>query len=109
MAWYYVICITKKPSHADPYTAIQSYGVSTEPGAKLAAERWSEQKMIDVLEKKTHVVKSFGKNPKTGQTEYAELEVVKKADGSKYVKSKNDGDKPDNLLNQRECNATDAK
>lgn len=108
MANYYVICITKKPKHDDPYTKIQAYGVSTNPLATVGDERWSEQKMIDVIEKGDHVVKSWGPNPTTGDKEFAVLQVVKKSDGSKYVKSKNDGDKPDNLLAQRECDSGDA-
>jgi hypothetical protein len=108
VANYYVICITKKPNHADRYTKIQAYGVSTRASADEGAERWSEQKMIDIIEKGEHVVKSWGPNPKTGQKEFAILRVITKSDGSKYVKSENDGDKPDNLLQQRECDSRDA-
>ncbi|HEV2642284.1 MAG TPA: DUF3892 domain-containing protein [Candidatus Elarobacter sp.] len=105
MANYYVHCIIKKPSHDDPYTRIQEYGVSTNPGDKYGTERWSEEKMIRVLEAKEHVVKSLGKTPRI---EYAELEVVTR-NGRKYVKSKNDDDKPDNLLEQRDCTADDTR
>ena len=64
MSNYYVICITKKPRHDDPYTKIQSYGVSTDPLATTAAERWSEEKMIDIIEENIHTVKAWGVNPK---------------------------------------------
>jgi wyosine [tRNA(Phe)-imidazoG37] synthetase (radical SAM superfamily) len=110
MTTYYVACITKKPNHDDPHTAIQGYGISTSPAALAtdkSTEYWTQSKMIEVLEKKQAVVKSYGKNIKTGEKEFAELEVITKKDGSKYVKSKNDDDKNDNLLNQRECGAGD--
>jgi hypothetical protein len=64
--------------------------------------------MIDVLERKLHVVRSFGTNPRTGTTEYANLEVHTRL-GRKYVKSENDGDAPDNLLNLRECGSLDTR
>lgn len=111
MATYYVACITKKPRHDDPHTAIQGYGLSLSPATSAtdkATERWLQSKMIEVLEKGLHVVKSYGKNAKTSVKEFAELEVITKNDGSKYVKSKNDDDKNDNLLSQRECNGADA-
>jgi len=102
MAIYYVICITKKPSHDDPYTAIQSYGVSTKVVATSADETWSQLEMIAAIEGGRHTVKCIGKKPGTSDYEFAELEVVNRA-GNKYVRSKNDGDKPDNLLAQSEC------
>lgn len=108
MATYYVHCIVKKPSHDDPYTRIQEYGVSANVMDTYGAERWSEDKMIDVLERKLHLVRSFGKNPRTGATEYANLEVHTRL-GRKYVKSANDGDAPDNLLNLRECGTDDKR
>lgn len=109
MSRYYVICITKKPDHAEPHTSIESYGLATDPLAKVGTERWTQQRMINVLENKEHVVKSLGTNPKTGSKEFVELEVVTHSNGTKYVKSKNDGDKPDNLLEQRDCDIRDAK
>jgi len=102
MATYYVICIVKKPAHDDPYMAIQSYGVSTDVTAKAPEESWAQDKMISVLETRLHIVKSIGKKPGTSNYEFAELEVVSR-DGKKYVKSKNDGDKPDNLLARPGC------
>ena len=107
MAGYYVHCIVKKPSHDDPYTSIQEYGVSTSPMG-TATERWTQAEMIAILEAKTHVVKSLGLSPATGTFEYADLEVITRKDGSKYVKTKNDGDEPDNLLKQDECDAKTA-
>lgn len=103
---YYVICITKIPNHTDPHTSIQSYGVSTDVNAKKPAETWTQSKMIEVIEKKDHIVKSMGLKPgsKT-EYEFPELEVVTKSDKSKYVKSKNDGDRPDNLLSRPECSS----
>ena len=102
MATYYVVCITKKPSHADPYTAIQSYGVSTKASATVADETWTQAEMISVIEENRHTVKCIGKKPGSSDYEFPELEVVSRA-GKKYVKSKNDGDTPDNLLARPEC------
>jgi len=103
---YYVICITKKPNHADPYTSIQDYGVSTDVQAKNPAATWTQAKMIEVIENKEHVVKSMGLKPNSKtEVEFPELEVVSKSDGTKYVKSKNDGDVPDNLLKRPECSS----
>jgi hypothetical protein len=104
---YYVVCITKKPYHDDPYTSIQAYGVVSDVQKDKATERWPQTKMIEQIEAGT-VVKTYGKNPRTGQREYVELKVVTRSGKSKYVKSKNDGDRPDNLLEQRDCETSDA-
>jgi Protein of unknown function (DUF3892) len=104
---YYVICITKRPNHHDPHTSIQSYGIVSDVQKDKATERWTQSKMIEKLDAGT-VVKAYGTNPRTGKREYVELEVITRSDKSKYVKSKNDGDKPDNLLEQRECGTSDA-
>ena len=105
MDTYYVICITKKPNHSDPHTAIQDYGVAANVMATVPSERWTQAKMIEILEGKKSVVKSIGENPATGKFEYAELEVITKSNGSKYVKSVNDGEKLDNLLKRPECSS----
>ncbi|MGA8576060.1 MAG: DUF3892 domain-containing protein [Candidatus Cybelea sp.] len=104
---YYVVCITKKPYHQDPYTSIQAYGVVSDVQQNYATERWTQSQMIEKLESGT-IVKTYGTNPRTGKREYVELEVITRADKSKYVKTVNDGDKPDNLLEQRECGSSDA-
>lgn len=103
MATYYVHCIIKKPYHDDPYTSIQEYGVSTSPSDAYGTERWSQDKMIRILEGKEHVVKSLAREP---TFDYAELEVVTR-NGRKYVKSKNDGELPNNLLKLRDCGPED--
>jgi hypothetical protein len=104
MALYYVLCIVKQPDHDDPYTAIQEYGLATAPGATVPTERWSQDRMIAVLEDKEHKVKCMGRKPGSKELEFPELEVVPR-NGKKYVKTKNDGDEPDNLLRRPECKA----
>ena len=108
MATYHVHCIIKKPYHDDPYTSIGEYGVSTDVMVNQGTERWSQAKMIQVLEDKEHVVRSYGKNSRTGEMEYADLEVHER-NSRKYVKSKNDDDKPDSLLELRDCNSNDRR
>jgi hypothetical protein len=102
MALFYVLCIVKKPDHDDPYTAIQEYGLASAPNAPAPTERWTQQRMIAVLEAQEHTVKCIGKKPGSTEYEFPELEVIPR-NGKKYVKTKNDGDKPDNLLERPEC------
>lgn len=101
MGVYYVLCIVKKPSHDDPYTAIQEYGLAP-AGLTDVTERWTQERMIAVLETREHTVKCIGKKPGSTEYEFPELEVVRR-NGKKYVKTINDGDKPDNLLERPEC------
>ena len=91
MARYRVTCTTKREKHE----RILGLGCYTPTNVFLT---FTEAQVIDGIENHSD---SFYVERPTGHV--IDLEVVKEHDGTKYVKTKADGEKPDNLLSLPDC------
>lgn len=89
-----VLCVTKA-SGLDKYETIQSLG-GTEYG--LYNWRKTRAEVVNDIESRTH---TFYVERVPGHR--VKLIVAKSAKGTKYVKTENDGDTPDNLLSLPTC------
>lgn len=95
MATYYVVCITKHPTHDDPHTRIQKIGTSSTAGG-TRSKIWDTADVITAIDKGD----TFFCNDKKGDQVYL---VVAEHNGYRYVKTVNDGIEQDNLLAQPDC------
>jgi hypothetical protein len=93
MARYRVTCTSKHDTH----TRILGLGCYTPTNVFLT---FTELEVIDRIENKGD---TFYVERPTGHV--VELEVVRKHDGTKYVKTVPDGERPDNLLSLPNCPA----
>ena len=93
MARYRVTCTTKHDKHE----RILGLGAYTPDNVFLT---FTEAQVIDRIE--NHGDTFYVERP-TGHV--VDLEVVKRHDGVKYVKTKADGERPDNLLSLPNCPA----
>jgi hypothetical protein len=91
MGRYRVTCTTKHDKHE----RIISLGCYTSTNVFLT---FTEAEVIDRIENDKE---TFYVERPTGHV--IDLEVVKQHDGTKYVKTKADGEKPDNLLSLPDC------
>ena len=91
MGRYRVTCTTKHDKHE----RILGLGCYTHTNVFLT---FTEAQVIDRIEIDHD---TFYVERPTGHV--VDLEVVKKHDGTKYVKTKADGEKPDNLLSLPDC------
>lgn len=92
-----ITCITKDGgNHYNPYEAIERFGWYNPYNGQKGFANMSE--MIDFLEKgnKAYVVDPLDKNDR------AYLEVQER-NGTKFVRTIADGERPDNLLELPEC------
>lgn len=90
MATYYVVCITKHPTHDDPHTRIQNIGTSETAGG-TRSKLWDTADVIAALDNSD----TFFCNDKKGDQVYL---VVAGHKRNRYVKTSNDGIEQDNLL-----------
>jgi hypothetical protein len=93
MARYRVTCITKR----EKYERILGLGCYTPTNVFLT---FTEAQVIDRIE---NYGDTFYVERPTGHV--VDLIVVKERDGTKYVKTEADGEKPDNLLSLPPCPA----
>ena len=96
MATYYVVCINKHPYHQDPYARIQYIGTNMSRDATSYTQKWTVDQVVWALRQGD----VFYSSDKYG--DLAELEVASH-NGQDYVKTRNDGIYPDNLLAKNEC------
>jgi hypothetical protein len=94
---YYVVCITKYPTHQDPRHRITELGTSTTRGGTVKTKQWSAQGAIQAIDSGSDV---FWCADKRG--DLVRVITVPHA-GGKYLKTENDGITQDNLLSQPSC------
>ena len=94
---YYVVCITKFPTHNDPRHRITELGTNTVRGVRLTTRRWSAQSVIQAIDAATD---TFWCTDRRG--DLVRVITVHHA-GGKYLKTENDGITQDNLLAQPDC------
>ena len=87
-----VMCINKRPAHLDPHERIQAIG-GTEGGY-----RWKRPEADAIQDVKRDTTAYY--TLVNGRRAYL---VVAKHNGREYLKTQNDGYKPDNLLSLPEC------
>lgn len=97
IATYYVVCINKHPTHQDPHNRIQYIGTSLVKGASAHSKKWPLADVIKAIDNKTD---TFWSTDKKGDLVEC---LTATHNGNKYVKTKNDGIQPDNLLAKDEC------
>jgi|ERR1700693_412128 len=97
MPTYYVVCINKHPLHKDPHNRIQRIGTSTEKDASTHTKKWP---LSDVIAAIDNTADTFWSTDKKGDLVQC---ITATHNGNKYVKTKNDGIQPDNLLEKPEC------
>lgn len=96
MATYYVVCITKHPTHTDPHNSIQYIGTNLSSTGTTNSKTWPLADVVKAIE----AGDTFYCHDKKGDQVKCEVATH---NGHKYVKTKADGIKPDNLLSQKEC------
>lgn len=94
---YYVVCITKYPTNQDPRHRITHLGTSTTRGDRVPTKTWTAEAVIKAIDSRSD---TFWCTDLKG--DLVEVETVPHA-GGKYLKTKNDGIKQDNLLSQKDC------
>jgi hypothetical protein len=97
MATYYVVCITKHPTHTDPHNRIQYIGTNTSSTSTTNTKTWSLAQVVQAIDGGTDM---FYCRDKRGDTVKC---ITATHNGNKYVKTQNDGIQPDNLLAQKDC------
>ncbi len=98
MATYYVVCINKHPTHADPHVRIQRIGTNENRNAVSYSTRWTVDEVIAAIRRGD----SFYCGDKRGDLVKV---IIAKHNGHEYVKTEADGIQPDNLLAKPECAA----
>lgn len=94
---YYVVCITKYPTHSDPRHRITALGTSETRGSRAYSRRWSADEVIRAIDFGGH---TFYCTDRRG--DLVQVETVPHS-GGKYLKTLNDGITQDNLLAQPDC------
>lgn len=93
---YYVICINKHPSHSDPHRRIQYIGTNETRGASFYSIRWTVEQVIAAIRRGD----TFYSTDARGDLVRV---IIATHLGHEYVKTENDGIRPDNLLAKPEC------
>lgn len=96
MATFYVVCINKHPTHADPHVRIQRIGTNEYRAAASYSKRWTVNEVIEAIRRGD----IFYSTDKRGDLVKV---VIAKHNGHEYVKTEADGIQPDNLLAKPEC------
>jgi len=94
---YYVVCITKYPTHHDPRHRITALGTTTTRGSATKTKTWTAQQAIQAIDSGAD---SFWCTDRKGDV--VRVTTVPHA-GGKYLKTESDGITQDNLLSQRAC------
>lgn len=94
---YYVVCITKFPTHHDPRHRITAIGTSTIKNAAVASRVWAAKDVVAAIDSGRD---TFWCADKRG--DQVKVVTVPHA-GGKYLKTENDGITQDNLLSQKSC------
>jgi hypothetical protein len=93
MSKHEVTCIRKPGGHSNTHERIAAIGGKNGDGSRW---KMNEDKAIDAIEDGTYEF-YVTKNGKTVDV------IVAKRNGTKYLKTRSDGDIPDNLLSLDEC------
>jgi hypothetical protein len=94
---YYVVCITKFPTHQDPRHRITALGTTTTRGSTTKTKTWTAQQVVQAIDSGSD---TFWCTDRKG--DLVRVITVPHA-GGKYLKTENDGITQDNLLSQRDC------
>ncbi|HLJ59004.1 MAG TPA: DUF3892 domain-containing protein [bacterium] len=97
MAAYYVVCVTKHPTHREPYRQVAWIGTSEDPNDVWATRQWSVPEVIAAI--------------RGGDVFYCIVRlsstsvrvVIAERNGTEYIKTDGDHLYHDNLLTKREC------
>ena len=97
VATYYVICITKHPTHREPYRQVEWIGTSEDPNDAWATRQWSAPQVIAAI-------RGGDRFYCTVQSSAAPARVViAERSGVEHIKTDGDDLYRDNLLTKREC------
>jgi Protein of unknown function (DUF3892) len=96
MATYYIVCVDKHPYHADPHSRIQRLGTNESRGSSSVTKMWTTNQVIAAI----HSGDRFYSTDRFGDRVRV---VVATHLGHDYIKTKNDGVQPDNLLAKADC------
>jgi hypothetical protein len=94
---YFIVCITKFPTHHDPRHRITELGTSTAQGSRTVTRRWAARDVVAAIDSRAD---AFWCTDRRG--DLVKVVTVPHA-GGKYLKTENDGIEQDNLLAQPSC------